>query len=310
MPLILIDGATAPPETLMRSILGVPLVLWPVRALLHIAPIDRIAVVTSDAGIAGLAGRHGLSVLPPSPSLRNDPGILLDPLQPFVSTSTVDRALSSNLARVVELQTSSIERLRIEDEQSYELIAALARGLDPEHPCIRGIRALRRPLSADIKAVVCDVDGTLTDGSLVLAGEENAPSARVFNTHDGLGTKLLQHAGVHIAWLSATGSAQSIIARAAQLGVEHVDVGTGPKAPRFQSLCQRLRIPASQVLYLGDDVNDLPPMALAGLSACPADARPEVRARADLVLEAPGGRGAFRELADILLASIQQAVSR
>ncbi|MDX2115318.1 MAG: HAD hydrolase family protein, partial [Planctomycetota bacterium] len=86
--------------------------------------------------------------------------------------------------------------------------------------------------------------------------------------------------------------------------VQHVDAGPGPKGPRFTELCERMGVPPAEVVYLGDDVNDLPAMALAGLSACPADARPEVRARVDLVLDAPGGRGAFRELADVVLAGL------
>jgi 3-deoxy-D-manno-octulosonate 8-phosphate phosphatase KdsC-like HAD superfamily phosphatase len=88
------------------------------------------------------------------------------------------------------------------------------------------------------------------------------------------------------------------------LRVPIVDTGEGPKGERFLSICGRAGVEPRQAIYLGDDVNDLPAMRRAGASACPADARPEVKAAADLVLECAGGRGAFRELADILLAGL------
>jgi 3-deoxy-D-manno-octulosonate 8-phosphate phosphatase (KDO 8-P phosphatase) len=120
---------------------------------------------------------------------------------------------------------------------------------------------------------------------------------------DGMGTKLLQKAGVPVAWLSASIDDGVIRRRAEMLGVEHVDVAVGPKEERFRNLCRKLEADPEAVVYIGDDVNDLPPMRLAGFTACPADARPEVRESVDLVLTAPGGRGAFRELADLILKS-------
>ncbi|MEC9374555.1 MAG: HAD hydrolase family protein, partial [Planctomycetota bacterium] len=68
--------------------------------------------------------------------------------------------------------------------------------------------------------------------------------------------------------------------------------------------CEKLAVAPEETIYIGDDLNDLPAMELAGFSACPADARPEVRARVDLVLATRGGAGVFRELADMLLDTI------
>ena len=95
---------------------------------------------------------------------------------------------------------------------------------------------------------------------------------------------------------------RSIERRATQLKVPIVDAAPGDKGPRLREICRRLAIDPTQVLYLGDDVNDLPAIELAGCSACPADAAPAVRARVDLVLDAAGGHGAFREAAEIVLA--------
>lgn len=164
-----------------------------------------------------------------------------------------------------------------------------------------GSSALRAKL-APIRAVVCDVDGTLTDGRIFMtdAGEP----MRAFSTRDGLGVDLLHNVGIQVAWLSATSRGHSTIARARMLGIPDAltDVGLGDKGPRFTGLCARLGCDPRTVAYLGDDLNDLPAMALAGLSACPADAHPQVRTQVDLVVAAPGGHGAFRDLADRILA--------
>lgn len=153
---------------------------------------------------------------------------------------------------------------------------------------------------SQIKAVVSDVDGVLTDGRIGLGPGEEA--IRFFDMRDGMGTKLLQKAGVPVAWLSASVDDGVIRRRAEMLGVEHVDVGSGDKGERLTRLCAELGVAVGEVLFVGDDVNDLPAMALAGMSACPMDARPEVVDAVDIVLGAPGGRAAFRELADMILA--------
>lgn len=310
MASVIIDASTAPAELLTCRVLGVPLVLWPLRALTRVMPLDRIAVMTSDPGIIGMIARHGVYPIPPSPATRTAPGLIVDPLQPFITERTLRAALEAvehppagerpGAARLTAMQTSLVERLRIEDEESLAYASALARGLPPEHPAIDGVLRLRLPLNAEIRLVVCDVDGTLTDGGVTLGSSSEAQ--RTFHSHDGLGTHRLVKAGIQVAWLSATSSAESIHRRAEMLPVTHVDAGVGDKGQRFIEIGKRLGVRPTQTLYLGDDVNDLPAMRLAGISACPADARPEVRAHVDLVLETPGGKGAFRELAEIILS--------
>ena len=150
-----------------------------------------------------------------------------------------------------------------------------------------------------IRAVITDVDGCLTDGTVGLT--TSGESFRSFHTHDGLGTQLLREHGVRVAWLSAGSRPESILARAETIGVEHVDLGKEDKGQRFIDLCARMGIDTQHTVYMGDDLKDLPAMDHAGLSACPADAVQMVRESADLVMTRPGGRGAFRELADLVL---------
>lgn len=155
------------------------------------------------------------------------------------------------------------------------------------------------PAGVVIRAIISDVDGTMTDGGVTLG--DGPVSWRTFNTHDGYGHDLLHAAGVKIGWLSSTGSGESIFVRAKQLRVEFVDVSRGDKGPRFLTLCEKMGVSPKEVLYVGDDVNDLPAMRHAGATACPADAMGAVRSAVDVVLTKEGGRGAFREAADLVL---------
>lgn len=161
-----------------------------------------------------------------------------------------------------------------------------------------------------IRAVVSDVDGVLTDGTVTLAPSPSDPQgflkARAFHVHDGMGVQLLLAAGVRVGWMSSSQDDGVIRARAQGLRVGAVDVGEGDKGARLERLCRQLGVEMRETAYIGDDVNDLPAFERAGFTACPYDARPEVRAVANLVLTSPGGRGAFRELADLVLAHVDR----
>mgnify|MGYP001158820624 CR=1 FL=1 len=158
--------------------------------------------------------------------------------------------------------------------------------------------------AAAIRAIISDVDGTLTDGCIHTTSDGRV--LRSFHTHDGLGHHLVAAKGVTIAWLSATSEPESIRTRARMLRMpeSHLDLAPGEKGDRFLALCAAIGSDPAHTLYIGDDENDLPPMRLAGCSACPADAHPAVRAEARIVLATPGGHGAFRELADLIRAAI------
>ncbi|MCB9848596.1 MAG: HAD family hydrolase [Phycisphaeraceae bacterium] len=154
---------------------------------------------------------------------------------------------------------------------------------------------------APIQAVVSDVDGVLTDGRIGLSSD--GATIRSFNMKDGMGTGLLREAGVKVGWCSAGVDDGVIRRRGEHLNVDAIDVGHGDKGERFAAICASLGVAPDRVVYIGDDINDLPAMAMAGLSACPADAVESVRTRVDLVLSMRGGMGCFRELVELILAS-------
>ncbi|MEO6709488.1 MAG: HAD hydrolase family protein, partial [Planctomycetota bacterium] len=130
-----------------------------------------------------------------------------------------------------------------------------------------------------IRLVVLDVDGVLTDGRVIYAGQEEV---QLFHVHDGAGIVWLLKAGVQVAWITGRGS-KATETRARELGVKELHQKTGPKQPVLASLQQRLSISREQTLAMGDDLVDLELFALAAVCVAPANARPEVRARADFV---------------------------
>ena len=153
--------------------------------------------------------------------------------------------------------------------------------------------------AAAIRLLVLDVDGVLTDGTILLGGGEELKS---FHVRDGLGLKRLMNAGVAVAVISGRESA-AVTRRMAELGVPHVYQGVEDKLAVLGRLCSTLGIEAAEVAVVGDDLPDLPPMRAAGLAIAVADAQEEVRAAAHWVTRAAGGRGAAREVADGLLAA-------
>jgi len=149
-----------------------------------------------------------------------------------------------------------------------------------------------------VRAVICDVDGVLTDGSILLA--DDGTELKQFNAHDGAGIHLLVQAGFQVAFLTGRDSA-AVSRRARELGVQHVRQGAADKVPVYQELLVAMGLTDAEVCYVGDDLPDLPPMLRSGYSAAPADAREEVRAAARYVTHAPGGRGAVREVIERIL---------
>lgn len=152
---------------------------------------------------------------------------------------------------------------------------------------------------ATVRLIALDVDGVLTDGSVVLEGERELQR---FCVHDGAGLRWLQDAGCAVAWISGRGCAATE-ARARELGVRELHLRAGPKDVVLAGVQERLAIAPEHTLAMGDDWADLALAARAGVFACPADARPEVRRRADWITRAAGGRGAVRELAEGVLAA-------
>ena len=151
---------------------------------------------------------------------------------------------------------------------------------------------------ASIELLVLDVDGVLTDGVIEL--DDRGVESKHFHVRDGSAVHLWRKAGKRAAILSGR-SARCVDLRAAELGIEPVVQGSPEKSEPFRSMIRELGVLPRQVCYVGDDLADLPVLAVAGLAACPADAAPEVREVAHFIAKAKGGRGAVREVVELLL---------
>ena len=166
----------------------------------------------------------------------------------------------------------------------------------------RLLNALRwrrqRPALRQIKLLVLDVDGVLTDGGLWF--DPNGLLQKRFDVRDGLGIRLLQQAGLQLAFLSG-GKGGATEVRARQLGIDHCLVGIKDKPTALAQLQQQLGVTPSSTAFIGDDLNDLAVRHLVRLLITPADACPAVRRQADGVLQRRGGHGAVRELAEHIL---------
>jgi len=149
-----------------------------------------------------------------------------------------------------------------------------------------------------IQAVVFDVDGVLTDGSLYLG--DDGQEYKAFNSRDGHGMVMLRESGVTLAIITGRRS-EVVRIRMESLGVEHVYQGRRNKLPAYAQLKQQLGIDDAQVAYVGDDVVDLPVMRQVGFAVAVADAHPLVLEHAHWRTSSPGGRGAARDVCEFVL---------
>jgi 3-deoxy-D-manno-octulosonate 8-phosphate phosphatase (KDO 8-P phosphatase) len=152
--------------------------------------------------------------------------------------------------------------------------------------------------AADIRLLVLDVDGVLTDGRLHYgpAGETH----KSFHVRDGAGIKAVLAAGVTIAVISGRRS-PAVARRCRELGIRHVHQGIDDKAAVLQQLLKKLRLQQQQCACIGDDTPDIPVMQQVGLAVAVADAHPLAVASAHRRTRLPGGAGAVREVCDWLL---------
>jgi 3-deoxy-D-manno-octulosonate 8-phosphate phosphatase (KDO 8-P phosphatase) len=152
----------------------------------------------------------------------------------------------------------------------------------------------------NIRLLVLDVDGVLTDGRLYLsaAGEE----LKVFHVRDGSGLVAVQRAGITVAIISGRDSA-AVTRRAAELGIRHVRQGVADKGAALDQLLDELGVSAAETACVGDDTPDVPMLRRAGLAIGVADAHPALLAAAHWVTHSNGGQGAVREACDLLLSA-------
>lgn len=150
----------------------------------------------------------------------------------------------------------------------------------------------------DIQALVLDVDGILSDGFVTLTN--SGDELKSFDIRDGLGMKLVQQAGLKVIIITGRNS-QIVQKRMTDLGVDLIYQGREDKGTALQEACKQLELTPEDCLYMGDDWPDLSAFSIAGMKVTVPNGHVEVRRRADLVTQAMGGRGAVREICDMLL---------
>ena len=150
----------------------------------------------------------------------------------------------------------------------------------------------------NIKLIVFDVDGVLTDGKLILG--ENGNEYKSFYVRDGQGLVMLMKTECDVAVITARTS--NIVAeRMASLGIKHIYQGVKNKGQALKKLIDKLSITFAEVAYVGDDVIDLPAMNKVALPIAVADAHPEVKKIAKFITEKNGGEGAVREVCELIM---------
>lgn len=148
--------------------------------------------------------------------------------------------------------------------------------------------------------VIMDVDGVLTDGRIIYA--EDGSEYKLFDAHDGYGIDRAAGRGLRFAIVSGR-SSKATAKRARELGVAEIHQGVKDKSQVVLRVRRRYGLKKEELCYIGDDELDIPVLQAVGLSAAPEDAMPDLRRRVDYIASAGGGRGAVREVVDLILRS-------
>ena len=154
------------------------------------------------------------------------------------------------------------------------------------------------PRAKEIKLLLLDVDGVLTDGTIIYT--HDGGESKGFNTQDGFGLRILQDAGVDVGLITARTS-EAVNRRAADLKLKYVYQGAGSKLEIFEEILQQSGLRPLQTAYMGDDWLDLPMLNRVGLGLAPANCVVEIKQHVHYVTERKGGQGAVREACDLIL---------
>ncbi len=152
---------------------------------------------------------------------------------------------------------------------------------------------------ADIRLLVMDVDGVMTDGKITYTSD--GQELKSFNIKDGLGIKRAQASGIETAIITGRTSPM-VERRARELGIAYLVQGREDKLAALSDLVDQMNLSLNQVAYIGDDLPDLAAIESVRLGACPADAATEVKSKANWVSTRAGGNGCVRELCDLLVS--------
>jgi 3-deoxy-D-manno-octulosonate 8-phosphate phosphatase (KDO 8-P phosphatase) len=151
-----------------------------------------------------------------------------------------------------------------------------------------------------IKLLLLDVDGVLTDGRIIY--DSRGRDAKFFDVHDGLGVYLLKKAGIKTILITAKGS-KAIRPRARDMRVEEIFENISPKTAALDKILNKYKVSLDEVCFVGDDLVDLGLMKKVGFSIAVFNAAPEIKQAADYITQREGGRGAVREVAELILKS-------
>ena len=151
---------------------------------------------------------------------------------------------------------------------------------------------------ADIRLLLLDVDGVLTDGSITYT--DTGEQIKTFNAKDGLGIRLLMDAGINVGIVTARVSG-ALRHRCDNLGLTLIFDGIRDKAKALDSISADTQISVEHIAFMGDDLIDLPAMKKAGFAFTVADAPNEVQGLADMITDLPGGKGAVRQVCEAIL---------
>lgn len=149
-----------------------------------------------------------------------------------------------------------------------------------------------------IEMVILDVDGVMTAGEIIYS--DSGAQTKVFNVKDGIGIRLLKEAGIQVAIITGR-QGQALRHRCINLGIDLVFDGISDKKKALEEITQLTGVAPEAMAYVGDDLPDLPVMKTVGLAVAVADAHEMVQNCAHIVTDAPGGRGAIREVSEALL---------
>jgi 3-deoxy-D-manno-octulosonate 8-phosphate phosphatase (KDO 8-P phosphatase) len=171
--------------------------------------------------------------------------------------------------------------------------------INSKAPRAKSSRAIRT-IAGNIKMLILDVDGVLTDGGIILDNEGN--EYKSFHVRDGHGIKMLIHAGIQVAII--TGRHSKVVERRAhELGITEVFQKCHDKRVAYKKLIEQYSLEDREVAYIGDDIVDAPIMVMVGLPVAVADATEDTKGYALVVTKNRGGRGAVREITDFILKS-------
>lgn len=160
------------------------------------------------------------------------------------------------------------------------------------------VRALSK--AKEIKLLLLDVDGVLTDGNLLYSG--SGEESKAFNTQDGFGLRLLGEAGVEVGVITARKS-EVVARRAGELKMRYIYQGASNKSEAFKEIVKVSGLKPYEIAYMGDDWLDLVLLQQVGLAIVPANGVPEVKEIAHFITERPGGAGAVRDACDLIIES-------